>query len=58
MEEAMGQAGNLLYLIVMIAVIVGVDYRFLRGDAVRRLAVNIGIVLAFGAFYVAFLYHP
>jgi hypothetical protein len=29
----MGQAGSLLYLIVMIAVIVGVDYRFLRRDA-------------------------
>jgi hypothetical protein len=47
----MGQAGSLLsllYLIVMIALIVGVDYRFLRGDATRRLVVNVAIVLAFG----------
>jgi len=50
------QPGIFLYLLVMIAVVVVVDWRFLRHYALRRLAVNIGIVLAFGAFYLAFLH--
>ncbi len=54
----MGREGSLLYLIVLVIVVVVVDYRFLRGDAMRRLLVNGVIVLAFAAFYLAFLYHP
>jgi hypothetical protein len=57
-EDVVGREGILLYLIVLIAVILGVDYRFLRRDATRRLVVNVVIVLAFAAFYLAFLYHP
>ena len=49
--------GSGLYLILMIVVVVVVDWRFLRRDAVRRLVVNGAIVLAFLAFYLAFLYH-
>lgn len=51
----MGREGGLPYLIVLIAVVGGVDYRFLRGDAMRRLVVNVLVVLAFAAFYLAFL---
>jgi hypothetical protein len=42
----------------MVAVIVGVDFAFLRNRFWERLIVNIGIVLVFGAFYVKFLMPP
>ena len=42
-------------LVVMIAVIVGVDFLFLRTQFWKRLIVNIGIVLVFAAFYLWFL---
>jgi type IV secretory pathway VirB2 component (pilin) len=44
----------ILYLVVMVAVIVGVDLAFFRNHFWERLAVNIGIVLVFGAFYLRF----
>lgn len=44
-----------LYVLVMIAVIVGVDFLFLRGRFWERLTVNVAIVLLFGAFYFLFL---
>lgn len=44
-----------LYLIVMIAVVVGVDLLFLRDNFWPRLLVNIGIVVIFSAFYLRFL---
>ena len=44
-----------LYVAAMIAVIVGVDLRFFRNRFWERLAVNIGIVLVFAAFYLRFL---
>lgn len=47
-----------LYVVTMAAVIVGVDFAFLRNRFWERLAVNIGIVLVFGAFYLKFLRHP
>ena len=47
-----------LYVVVMAAVIVGVDIAFFRNRFWERLAVNIGIVLVFGAFYFRFLQHP
>ncbi|MHB8397823.1 MAG: hypothetical protein ACYDCI_02685 [Candidatus Limnocylindrales bacterium] len=54
----MGSQGvGLLYIVVMVAVVVVVDLRFLRHYTVRRLAVNVAIVAAFGAFYLAFLRH-
>lgn len=46
-----------LYAIVMAAIIVGVDYAFLRGRFWERLAVNVAIVLIFGIVYLAFLRH-
>jgi hypothetical protein len=44
-----------LYVAAMAAVIVGVDFGFFRNRFWERLAVNIGIVLVFGAFYFRFL---
>jgi hypothetical protein len=44
-----------LYVLVMVAVIVGVDVLFLREHVWVRLAVNVGIVALFGAVYVLFL---
>ena len=47
-----------LYLVVMVVVIVGVDITFLKNRYLERLAVNIGIVLVFAAFYWMFLKRP
>ncbi len=47
-----------LYLVAMVAVIVGVDLVFFRNRAWERLMVNIGIVLVFAAFYLRFLRKP
>jgi hypothetical protein len=44
-----------LYVVVMAAVIVGVDFAFFRNRFWERLMVNIGIVLVFAAFYLRFL---
>lgn len=52
------QGANLLYLVVMIAVVVVVDWRFLRRHPWRRLAVNVGIVLVFLAAYWMFVDRP
>ncbi len=52
------QGAILLYIVAMIAVVVVVDWRFLRHNTMRRLAVNVAIVVAFGAFYLAFLRQP
>ena len=48
----------MLYVLVMIAVVVGVDVAFFRHRFWERLAVNVGIVLVFGAFYARFLRRP
>ena len=54
----MGRPGALvLYAVVMVAVIVGVDLMFFRNLVWGRLMVNIGIVLVFAAFYLRFLNH-
>jgi len=47
-----------LYVVAMVALIVGVDFMFFRNRFWERLAVNIGIVLVFGAFYFRFFSHP
>ena len=58
----MSIAGNriiiALYVLAMVAVIVGVDIAFFRGRIWERLMANIGMVLVFGAFYLRFLRHP
>jgi hypothetical protein len=49
------QAAVVLYVLVMVAVVVGVDVAFFRHRFWERLMVNVGIVLVFGAFYLRFL---
>jgi hypothetical protein len=44
-----------LYVVAMVAVIVGVDFMFLRDHFWERLAVNFGIVFVFAVFYLRFL---
>ena len=48
----------MLYVLAMVAVIVGVDVLIFRHHFWQRLAVNVGIVLVFGAFYFRFLKRP
>jgi hypothetical protein len=52
------QATIALYVLAMVAVIVGVDFVFFRNRFWERLTANIGIVLVFGAFYFRFLRRP
>lgn len=47
----------MLYVVAMVAAVVGVDVLFFRGHFWERLTVNVGIVLVFGAFYFRFLHH-
>lgn len=49
------QVAVVLYVVAMVAVIVGVDVVFFRNQFWERLTVNIGIVLVFLAFYLRFL---
>lgn len=44
-----------LYVLAMVAVIVGVDFLFLRDRFWERLATNVAIVVVFGAVYLLFL---
>jgi hypothetical protein len=52
------QAAIVLYVLVLIAVVVGVDILFFRNQFWPRLIVNVGIVLVFGAVYLRFLKRP
>jgi len=53
-----GLLAIVLYVVVMAAVIIGVDLAFFRNRFWERLMVNIGIVLVFAAFYLRFLRSP
>ncbi|WP_188272236.1 hypothetical protein [Streptomyces sp. CBMA152] len=44
-----------LYVLALVAVVVGVDVLFFRHQLWERLMVNVGIVLVFTAFYWRFL---
>ncbi len=52
------QVAVVLYVVAMVAVIIGVDFGFFRNRFWERLAVNIGLVLVFAAFYLRFLGRP
>jgi len=52
------QVTVVLYVAAMVAVIVGLDFAFFRGSLWERLAVNIGVVLVFAAFYFRFFRCP
>jgi hypothetical protein len=47
-----------LYVLAMVAVVVGVDVLFFRHHFWDRLIVNVGIVLVFAAVYLRFLKRP
>lgn len=49
------QAGVVLYVIALVAVVVGVDILFFRHRFWERLMANVGIVLVFAAFYLRFV---
>jgi protein-S-isoprenylcysteine O-methyltransferase Ste14 len=58
-KETMGrQAATVLYVLVLVAVVVGVDLLFFRHHFWERLIVNVGIVLVFAAFGLRFLKRP
>jgi uncharacterized membrane protein len=46
-----------VYVVALIAVVVGVDVLFFRDRFWERLIANIGIVLVFAAFYLRLLKH-
>jgi protein-S-isoprenylcysteine O-methyltransferase Ste14 len=52
------QTAVVLYVLALIAVVVGVDVLFFRNHLWPRLMVNVGIVLVFVAFYFRFLKRP
>jgi hypothetical protein len=52
------QAVVVLYVLAMVAIIVGVDVLVLRHQFWPRLLVNVGIVVVFGAGYFWFLKRP
>lgn len=54
----MSRATVALYVLTLVAVVVGVDILFLRHHILERLIVNVGIVLVFGTVYLRFLKHP
>jgi hypothetical protein len=47
-----------LYVVAMVAVIVGLDVAFFRNRFWERLIANIGVALVFVAFYLRFLGRP
>ncbi len=44
----------MLYVLALVAVVVGVDILFFKHHFWARLLGNVGIVLVFGAFYLRF----
>ncbi len=49
------QLATVLYLVAMIAIVVGVDVLFLRHHFWPRLITNVGIVAVFVAVYLTFV---
>jgi hypothetical protein len=52
------QVTVVLYIVLMAAIVVAVDFLFFRNRFWERLIVNIGIVLVFAAFYLRLLKRP
>jgi predicted cobalt transporter CbtA len=52
------QAAIALYVLALVAVVVGVDVLFFRHQFWARLIANVGIVLVFAAVYFRFLRRP
>jgi hypothetical protein len=49
------QASVAIYVLALVAVVVGVDVLFFRNRVWERLMANVGIVLVFAAFYLRFM---
>jgi len=49
---------GLIFALIMIAVVVGMDVLFFRGRFWERLMANMGVVLIFAAFHLRFLKRP
>jgi hypothetical protein len=54
----MGRQAAVIYVLALVAVVVGVDVLFFRNRFLARLIANVGIVLVFAAFYLRFLKRP
>jgi hypothetical protein len=52
------QTIQVLYVLVMVTALVGVDVVFFKNRFWERLMVNVGIVLVFAAFYLRFFRRP
>ncbi len=52
------RVGVALYVLAMVAVVVGLDILVFRHQIWERLLANVGIVLVFLAFYLRFLKRP
>jgi len=52
------QVATVLYVVAMVAIIVGVDILFFKNRFWERLIVNVGIVAVFAAFYFRFFMRP
>ena len=48
----------MLFVLALVAVVVGVDVLFFKDEFWARLAANVGIVLIFAAVYFRFLKRP
>jgi len=57
-RERWDGAAIVLYMLALVAVVVGVDVLFFKHHFWERLIVNVGIVLVFAAFYLRFLKRP
>ncbi|MFZ0972912.1 MAG: hypothetical protein WAN22_11850 [Solirubrobacteraceae bacterium] len=51
------RAANALYVLALVAVVVGADILFFKHQFWERLIANIAIVVVFVAFYLGFLKH-
>jgi hypothetical protein len=49
---------TVFYVLLLVAIIFGVDFLFFRNRFWERLIVNIGIALVFAAFYFRFVKRP
>jgi len=49
---------GVIFALIIITVVVGMDVLFFRGQFWERLIANIGMVLIFAAFYLRFLKRP
>ena len=54
----MGRRAVVVYVLALVAVVVGVDVLFFRHQVWERLIANVGIVVVFATFYVTFLRRP